>query len=277
MRSVAGIVKILLYLIWCAVGIPAQWTVLQFTRGLGSLIIPLYWHKVVCAIFGIKVEIEGAPVRDRQVILVSNHLSYLDIEVFSRLTPWSFVAKAEVASWPLLGTLARLQQSAFTSRSRADALKDRNSLTAMLRAGKNLILFAEGTSSDGTTILPFKSSLLGAALEAAKASPGRPAPLIQPVTLAILAIDGRPAVTQAARSLYAWHGEMTMAPHLWAFVKTRGARIKLVFHPPIDPVGMPDRKRLALACHDASAGGMAEIFSSRGWLPAPAAVTVPST
>lgn len=274
MRTVRGVFKLGLYLLWCALGIPAQWLVLKFTRGPGSLIIPLYWHKVVCALFGIRVEIEGTPVRDRQVILVSNHLSYLDIETFSQVTPWSFVAKAEVARWPLFGTLARLQQSAFTSRSRTDAMKDRDSLSAMLAAGKNLILFAEGTSSDGGRVLPFKSSLLGAALEAAKASPDRPPPLIQPVTVAILAVDGRPAGDQAVRDLYAWHGDMTMLPHLWAFVKTRGARLRMIFHAPIDPAVLPDRKRLALACHDASARGMAEIFSNHGWPSALPAATL---
>jgi 1-acyl-sn-glycerol-3-phosphate acyltransferase len=261
MATLRAIVRLFLYALWCLAWIPVQWIVLRFTRGPGSLIIPLYWHRAVCRLFNIRVEIEGEPVRGRQVILTSNHVSYLDIEVFSTVTPWSFVAKAEVANWPLFGTLARLQQTAFTSRSRTDAHKDKNALSNMLAEGKNLIIFPEGTSSDGGQVLPFKSSLLSAALEPV---PGRTL-LVQPVTLAILEVDGRPADTGTVRDLYAWHGDMTLAPHLWAFAKSKGTRIRLVFHPPVDPATVTDRKALAALCHRAVAGGLDKVFSARGW------------
>jgi 1-acyl-sn-glycerol-3-phosphate acyltransferase len=264
MASIRATIRLFLYALWCALGIPAQWIVLRFTRGPGSLVIPLYWHRAVCRLFNIKVEIEGEPVRDRQVILAANHVSYLDIEVFSTVTPWSFVAKAEVANWPLFGTLARLQQTAFTSRSRTDARRDRNALSAMLAAGKNLIIFPEGTSSDGGQVLPFKSSLLSAALEPV---PGR-ALTVQPVTLAILEVDGRPADNGKIRDLYAWHGDMTLAPHLWNFAKAGGARIRLIFHPPVDPGAVADRKVLAQLCRQAVAGGLDKVFSAEGWYSA---------
>lgn len=204
----------------------------------------------------------------RQVILTSNHVSYLDIEVFSTVTPWSFVAKAEVAGWPLFGTLARLQQTAFTSRSRTDAHKDKNALSSMLAAGKNLIIFPEGTSSDGGQVLPFKSSLLSAALES-------PNLLVQPVTLAVLEVDGKQACSGPVRDLYAWHGDMTLPPHLWAFAKGKGARIRLIFHPPVDPASVADRKALTTLCQTIVAGGLDKVFSAEGWHSPADAATLP--
>jgi 1-acyl-sn-glycerol-3-phosphate acyltransferase len=272
MRLCRAFVRLSLYALWCAFWIPIQWIVLHFTQGPGSLIIPLYWHKVTAALFGIRVEVEGSPVRGRQVVLVSNHLSYLDIEVFSRIAPWSFVAKAEVARWPLFGTLARLQQTAFTSRARTDAHKDRDMLGARLAEGKNLIIFAEGTSSDGGAVLPFKSSVFGALKEAAGVKPL----LIQPVTLVLLTVDGRPCDQSSARDLYAYHGDMVLAPHLWRFAGLRGARLRMIFHEPIEIDGTADRKQLALRCHEIVASGLARSFSEKGWLPATQAATMPA-
>jgi 1-acyl-sn-glycerol-3-phosphate acyltransferase len=255
MNIALAVLKLTLYVLWCLLGIPVQAIILVFTRGPASLIVPLYWHRVVCRLFNIKVEIEGEPVRNRQVVLASNHISYLDIEAFSCITPWSFVAKAQVASWPLFGTLARLQQTAFTSRSRFDAMKDRDALSSMLTSGKNLIIFPEGTSSDGGTILPFRSSLLGAAF-------GFP---VQPVTIALLEVDGLPASEAAVRDLYAWHGDQTLMPHLWRFARSKGARLRLIFHPVIEPSTVSDRKVLAQLCETAVRKGLTETISRQDW------------
>ncbi len=256
MPAIRGAIKLGLFSFLCLC-IPLQWLALRFTTGKGGLVIPLYWHRALCALFGLRVEIEGELVRDRQVILASNHVSYLDIPVFSTVAPWSFVARADVAQWPLFGTFARLQQTAFTSRSRIHALKDRNAISAMLENGNNLIIFPEGTSSDGSSVLPFKSSLLDSAFAASLP--------VQPVTLALLETDGQPADSAARRDLYAWHGDMTLPPHLWAFAKSRGARIRLVFHPPLSPAECGDRKNLALLCEKAARHGLEETFRSRGW------------
>lgn len=264
MKIALAVLKLSFYVLWCVLGIPVQAIVLLFTRGPGSLVVPLYWHRVVCKLFNIKVDIEGNPIQNRQVVLASNHISYLDIEAFSCVTPWSFVAKAQVASWPLFGTLARLQQTAFTSRSRFDAMKDRNTLSSMLTAGKNLIIFPEGTSSDGGTILPFRSSLLGAAF-------GFP---VQPVTIALMEVDGLPATEKSVRDLYAWYGDQTLLPHLWRFAMSKGARLKLIFHPVIEPAAVSDRKILAQLCETAVRQGLNDAFSREGWCSAADPVTL---
>lgn len=267
MKTTLAVLKLTLYMLWCMLGIPVQAVILLFTRGPASLVVPLYWHRAVCALFNIRVEIEGERVQGRQVVLASNHISYLDIEALSSVTPWSFVAKAQVASWPLFGTLARLQQTAFTSRSRFDAMKDRDTLSSMLTAGKNLIIFPEGTSSNGGTILPFRSSLLGAAYGYA----------VQPVTIAILETNGRPATDDAARDLYAWYGDQTLLPHLWRFANSSGAKLRIIFHPVIEPSEVGDRKALAQLCETAVRAGLEKCHSTLGWRTATSMAKLPST
>src|SRR5215472_18232767 len=93
-------------------------------------------------------------------LLVANHLSYLDILVFSAIAPCVFVSKREVRSWPGIGWVASLAGSVYIDRSRHDGTHDvQPQLAASLAAGVRVILFAEGTSSDGRQVLPFRSSL----------------------------------------------------------------------------------------------------------------------
>src|SRR5262249_40370089 len=103
-------------------GVVIQRAILMFTRGDGSFVFPRILHRTVAAILGIDILVEGEAMRDRQVIYVANHLSYLDITVLTAIIPSSFVARGDVSGWPIAGLLARLQQTVFISRSRHDIL-----------------------------------------------------------------------------------------------------------------------------------------------------------
>lgn len=259
MRDVILLAKGALFFLWCLVMVPPQILVLLFTRGPAAYTIPQIWHRGICRIFGLRVVVTGTPLHDRQTLFVANHVSYLDIPVMGSILRASFVAKNEVAGWPVFGWLSRLQQTAFISRSRADAQREKNALSNMIAAGKSIILFPEGTSTDGRDVAPFKSSLFSLTLENTDR-----VMTIQPVTLVIETVDGHPATGQDMRDLYAWYGDMTMPPHLAAFTRSRGATIRLVFHPPIDPAGFADRKALADACCTAvrtGLGGAATVAS----------------
>ena len=238
--------KAVLFFAWCAVMVPLQIVLMLFHRGPYAYVIPHLWQKGVCAIFGLKVIVEGTPLRHRQTVFVCNHISYLDIPVLGSVLKASFIAKREVAGWPVFGFLSRLQQTAFISRSRGDAQREKNALSNMLDEGKSLILFPEGTSTDGSTAAPFKSSLFSMTLE-----DNRHDLMVQPVTLRIEKVDGKAPDTQAVRDLYAWYGDMTMPPHLAAFTGCRGATIRVIFHAPVDPKSFSDRKALADQCHAA--------------------------
>src|SRR6478752_2103650 len=122
MTSVKAAFRLSLLVITGLIGVILQRIVLFFSRGDAAFIIPHVWHKFVCAVIGIKIEVEGQPVRDRKVLYIANHLSYLYISVMTGTAPASFVSRADVSSWPVAGLLARLQQTVFISRNRADVL-----------------------------------------------------------------------------------------------------------------------------------------------------------
>jgi 1-acyl-sn-glycerol-3-phosphate acyltransferase len=218
------------FLLWCLILVPLQLLLMLFTRDRAAYFLPYIWHNVVCRIFSLKIEVCGEPETKHQTIFVCNHISYLDIPVLACILRCSFVAKKEVASWPLFGLLAKLQQTYFIDRSRSAVVKGKEDLARRLAGGKSLIIFPEGTSSPGHTALPFKSSLFSILL-AGQASPRK-----EPHT-------------EQIRDLYAWHGDMTLLPHLWAFAKSRGAKIRLYFHEPIRVKGEDNRKTLASKCH----------------------------
>lgn len=251
MRPVRIFLKGTIFFLSCALAIPPQMFLMVFHRGPGAYVIPHLWQSFICKVFGLKVLVEGAPVRDRQMLYVCNHVSYLDIPVIGSVLKASFIAKKEVAGWPVFGLLSKLQQTAFISRSRNDAQREKNALFNMLGEGKSLILFPEGTSTDGRDVAPFKSSLFSMTLD-----DSRPGILIQPITLKIEQVDGQPASIQAARDRYAWYGDMTMPPHLKDFSAARSAVIRLVFHDPVDPRSFADRKMLADYCRTKVRSGL---------------------
>jgi len=253
MRTLVALIKILAFFTLSLLVVPAQLLVLCFTKGSAAYTLPRLWHKGVCFIFRIKVRVRGTPAANMQTLYVSNHLSYLDIPAIATVLKASFVAKMDVASWPVFGFLSKLQQTAFIERSRGAAAKEASALDTMLGAGKSLIVFPEGTSTDGQSVLPFKSSLFSLALkETAK-------PLqIQPFSIQVLHVNGQLPTTQELRDIYAWHRDMDteLPAHLWLFAKSKGAEILLNFQPVIVSSAFEDRKTLAKHCHEAVSNGV---------------------
>jgi lyso-ornithine lipid O-acyltransferase len=210
-------------------------------RGRAPRRIVRLWHRGCCRIVGLRVRVRGARVASDPALFVANHVSYLDIVVLGSLVDAGFVAKAEVAAWPLIGLLARIGRTVFVQRRAAYCAAQRNALAERLRAGDSLILFAEGTSSDGGRVLPFKSALFAAV----ERSPGGPAIRVQPVTIAYARLRGGLSIDYALRSLYAWYGDMALAPHLWAVLGLPGALIEVRFHAPLVAAEFGSRKALA--------------------------------
>lgn len=227
-----------------------QSIVLLFHKGQYAYLIPQLWHKGVCLIIGLKVTIIGKPVTDRQVIYISNHLSYLDIPATGCFLRGSFIAKDDIAGWPVIGFLATVQQTAFISRTSSKVKKVANALDIMIRDGKNLILFPEGTSSNGEDVLPFKSSLFSIA------QPKNMKPIaIQPFVIELLDVDGT-RLTKQSRDYYAWYADMDFAPHIWEFMQTSGATIKLTFLDGMTPSPDQNRKELCQIVENQIASGL---------------------
>lgn len=228
---------------------PVQWLLLPFDT-LASRSARL-WHRAVCKVLGLSIDVIGQPLGGVEIAFVGNHLSYLDIPLLGSVLRGSFVAKREMRQWPLLGMMAKLQRTVFISRVPGDARAAVDQVEAALAAGRNLILFPEGTTSDGSRVLPFKSSVFAVLL------PRMVAGLrLQPVSLDLLSVDGHLARDSAVRNRYAYHSEMVLGPHLWAFMHARGAHLRLCFHPPLDAQRFAGRKQLAQHMREIVASGL---------------------
>jgi 1-acyl-sn-glycerol-3-phosphate acyltransferase len=205
--------------------------------------LPHVYHRLSCRVLGLEVRIVGQISSARPTLFVANHISYLDIEVLSAAVPTCFVAKSEVARWPLFGWLAKLQQTVFVDRSAKSVASERDGLARRLDEGQNVVLFPEGTSSDGNQLRPFKSALFSVAQRRVN---GR-ALVVQPVTVAYTRLDGMP-IGRPLRPFVAWYGDMDLAPHLW-FVLGMGRLVaELRFHPPVNIEELGSRKALAAHC-----------------------------
>ncbi len=209
--------------------------------------LPFLWHRVAARLIGLRLHLAGAPAEGRPLLLVANHQSWADIVALGAVMPLSFIAKSEVAGWPIFGLLARLQRTVFVEREargrtgeQADAIGER------LNAGDAMVLFAEGTTSDGNRVLPFKTALFGAAQASLRRS-GKDAVLVQPVSIAYTKANGI-AMGRYGRPLAAWPGDVELAPHLLAFLREGAVDAEIRFGEPIRFDAQSDRKAVARRC-----------------------------
>jgi 1-acyl-sn-glycerol-3-phosphate acyltransferase len=217
----------------------------------------LYWS-VVCRLLGLRVRTIGSPAGSaggRPVVFVANHSSWLDIPVLGGRLEACFVSKDEVGRWPLVGTVARLGRTVFISRQRHATGRERDALRERLAVGDNLLLFPEGTTSDGSRVMPFRTAFFAIA-------EGADPPLIQPVSVAYDRLGGLPT-GRASRPVFAWYGDMDLATHFWGFARHRGLRASILLHPPLDPTRFASRKALSHAVWQAVADGASTLRQNR--------------
>jgi 1-acyl-sn-glycerol-3-phosphate acyltransferase len=257
----------------------AAWTLLSMAIQAVCLLLPgrakvefarIYWFGFT-RLMGFRVRVVGelASTRGgRPVMYVSNHSSWIDIPIVGGVLDGRFVAKGEVAGWPLVGTIARLGRTVFVSRQRVSLSRERNEMRQVLARGDNLILFPEGTSSDGCRVLPFHSSFLALAEGPPGADRSR-LPIIQPVSLAYDRLGGLP-IGRASRPLFAWYGDMDIASHFWRLEQHVGLRATIVLHAPLDPAVFPNRKALTHAVWRTVAEGASTLRQNRPAQPIPA-------
>jgi 1-acyl-sn-glycerol-3-phosphate acyltransferase len=176
-------------------------------------LIPHLFHRALCALVGVRIQEIGTRTSGTPLLILSNHASWLDICVIGAKAHVVFVAKSEVARWPVFGWLARLQRTIFIERERrqktgaaAQEIGDR------MLAGDAVVLFAEGTSSDGARVLPFRSALVGAVHHALGESTHHDKITVQPMSLAYVGFGGLP-VGRAFRENVAWYGDIDLIPH----------------------------------------------------------------
>jgi 1-acyl-sn-glycerol-3-phosphate acyltransferase len=238
------------------------------------------YYRVLRSLLRIRVRVDGAPVRDRAVLFVSNHVSWVDIVVIGSLSPVAFVAKREVRSWPLVGVTAAMQRTVFVDRHRrhqtADAVGE---MVARLKGGTSVVLFAEGTSSDGNRVLPFRSALLGAVKHVAAHSDAAGDILIQPMSISYTSTHGIPLGRQH-RPLVAWYGDLDFLPHIKALIARGAVDAVVSYGEPVKVDAAIDRKALTRRLEGTVRTLMAAALLKRP-LPAPVfgpgAQTAPET
>lgn len=191
------------------------------------------WSGKLIRILGLRIEVYGsAPSSSKPTLILANHISWLDVFVLNTISVARFVAKSEVASWPLVGQLCKGTGTLFIERhNKRDTTRMRMLIAEALQQGEHIALFPEGTSSDGTAIKPFRSSLLQPALDCQSQ--------VQPVYLRYRDTHGH--ISTAA----AYCDEVTFGSSLWRLISSKGITVELHFLPVIHTLPSDDRRNLS--------------------------------
>ena len=189
--------------------------------------------RLLLACLGVRVRVLGRPA-DPARLLVANHVSWIDVLALGSIEPLSFLAKSEVAGWPLIGSLARQRGAVFVDRRRRRLIPAINRAMAMrLTSGRSLLLFPEGTTYDGTRLGRFMTSHFACLREQLAAEPALPHANVQAATL------------HYSDPTAAWIGDATLVPHLWAVLKRPPLTCDIAFGAPVAVARGYDRKVLA--------------------------------
>lgn len=254
--------KIIIVLGWTALCMPFQSLFIKLPGKAKINFARFYWRNV-CRILGLDLRIFGKletqnnqlGTTKRPIIYIVNHTSWLDIPVLGGLLPGAFVAKEEIGSWPVISTLCRLGRVLFVSRQRQSTIKEQQTMEKRLEEGGNLILFPEGTSTEGSHLAPFLSSFFVLAKPINK-NITYPIPIIQPISVVYDRLGMLP-VNRLRRPIYSWYGDMELTPHLWDFCKWSDMRASIIYHEPLYPEDFKNRKQLSQKAWDIIATGTA--------------------
>ncbi len=223
---------------------PVQ-ALLLSTNARSARAFPHWYHRQVCRLLGIRLTISGSIARDRPVLVIANHSSWLDIPVLSAVAPVSFIAKKEVAGWPFVSQLARLQRSVFVDRTRRTAVGATTSeMSRRLMSGDALVLFAEGTSTDGNRVLPLRTSLFGAVMPGANGGQASENTVVQTCAVVYGHLHGLP-IDRGGKPLVGWYGDMEMGSHAWALLKAGPLDVSITIGEAVAIASFKDRKELA--------------------------------
>jgi 1-acyl-sn-glycerol-3-phosphate acyltransferase len=204
--------------------------------------VPVAFHRSFLWLFGVRVLVRGRPPAGTPTLVLANHVSWLDIPVMGSLRPLSFIAKSEVAGWPIVGLFAKLQRSIFIERARkAHTGRVNTAIAGRLLQGEVMVLFAEGTTGDGNNVLPFRPALVGSA-RAALTESSLDRIHLQPLAITYVRRDGLP-LTRRERPEIAWYGDMDLPPHLSAWLRRSTVDVVVTWGEPIAFDAASDRKR----------------------------------
>jgi 1-acyl-sn-glycerol-3-phosphate acyltransferase len=222
------------------------------------VLFPRY-YRALTRLLRVRIHVAGVPSQGRPTLILSNHVSWLDILVMSAICPIAFIAKKEVANWPIVGKTAKLQHTVFVDRSRRHQTAEVNDVIARrLAEGDPVVLFAEGTSNDGNRVLHFHSALVGAVTKVE----GDQEVLLQPVSIAYTRTQGIPMGRQH-RPLTAWYGDMDFGPHFKEFLERCAVDVTVSFATPVPFNAGSNRKALTASIESTVRGLTAATLRDR--------------
>lgn len=237
-NTLKAVARLIVFLCWTLLNLLLLMIALPFNKRLS---ITRLWHTGCLKIFAIRLAIKGSPSDQSPTIYIANHVSYLDINILGSLLKASFVSKAQIRQWPVFGWLSTLQNTVFINRRSRDITIQLAQLSDRVDRGDSLIVFPEGTSTDGKTVKSFKSSLLAI-------SDLYPQLPIQPVSLRYLDKHGG-VLGDEQRDHYAFYADFPFAAHFWNMLKGPGIRVDVVFSERVTGQDFLNRKDLTVYTH----------------------------
>lgn len=230
---------------------PIYWLLLKVNQPLGLRFGRFYlssWRKCI----GHQLIIKGELSKAKPTLFVANHSSYVDILVLGTFVPARFVAKLEVAKWPIMGWLATKQGTIYIDRNRNAIADGADKLIESIDKGESLILFPEGTTSDGCRILPFGSSFFDVAVKKNV--------VVQPITVTYAGWDRLP-MPRFMRKLCGWFSpDVGLVSHLWTIAQWGTVQVIVDLHPVLKAHEFASRKELAQASFHAVQNGLIAAF-----------------
>lgn len=206
--------------------------------------VTMFFYRILRRLLRLRVRVVGTPLTGQPVIFISNHMSWIDIAAIGATVPANFVAKREVRDWPLIGLTAELIGTVFVDRTRRQQTAEVNAQIAKrLARNRSVVLFAEGTSSDGNRVLQFRSALVGAAAAFLSSDSSRQDIVLQPLSISYTHVNGLP-MGRRQRPFVAWYGDADFLPHLRDFLRLGAVDAVLAFGDPV-PFSGTDRKMAA--------------------------------
>lgn len=216
---------------FCLIGIPVQVAIIALRLPYWH-VLPRLFHRMVAKFLGLRVTVVGRPYDKAPTLLLSNHISWLDIPAIGAHADVAFVARADIASWPLVGFMAMLQKTIRVNRERrTDAGPTGQRMAAHLARGDAVLLFAEGTSDIGTHVLPFRSALVGS-VEQGMVRAGIDQMAVQPMVIAYTDLQGMP-IGRSERSMIAWVGDMGLWDNFFDILRAGSKAVTVMFGEPI--------------------------------------------
>lgn len=237
--------------------VPGYFIVKALTRRLPTGVVRL-WMRGMCLCLGVRVNKSGSPSENGPTLFVSNHVSYIDILVLAAHCEAFFISKDDVREWPGIGKLANLRETIYINR---EAVREAGDLCKLLRGAllkHDLLLFPEGTTSDGLGVLDFKTSLFCMVMQ------GREQDIdVQPVSICYARDKTGNTLDGDRTEEYGWYGDAELAPHLLQVLKSPGVTVELKFLEPIPAGSHANRKQVAAIAHEQISQAVAQSWKTQ--------------